>query len=68
MIELTSYDKNIFKLKFYNKHIELTFCELLSLRNKINNINIENHFYSNINKFGLEIISLSNLKYILILS
>lgn len=45
----------------------MTFCELLSFRNKVNAIDINTHFYSDSNLFGIEIIALCNLKHVLIL-
>lgn len=56
---------NKYQLDFYGKKILLGFCELLAFRNKIRNIDIESHFYNEHN--GIEIISLCNLKEILIL-
>ena len=56
---------NKYILRFHSKHIELSFCELLVFRTKINSIDICAHFYDN--HKGIEIISLCNLKEILIL-
>ncbi|MEI6865894.1 hypothetical protein [Flavicella sp.] len=56
---------NRYQLDFYGKKMLLSFCELLAFRNKIRRIDIESHFYNDHN--GIEIISLCNLKQILIL-
>ncbi len=65
-LEKTS-DKNLFNFNFYHKEIEMTFCELLIFRNKINSIDISSHFYDETNQFGVEIVSLCNLKHVLVL-
>ena len=56
---------NKYILYFQNKEIQLSFCELLVFRTKINSINICDHFYDEHN--GIEIVSLCNLREILIL-
>ena len=67
MIKISSSkNKNLFSLNFHEKEIEMKFCELLFLRNKINAINIDTHFYSDSNFFGIEIISICSLKHVLI--
>ena len=60
--------ENLFHFSYHGKEIEMTFCELLSLRNKINTIDITSHFNADANTFGIEILSLCNLKHILILN
>lgn len=64
MITLTT-TSNKYLLKFYHKQVTLTFCNLLALRNTINAINIESHFYEG--HSGVELISICNLKEILLL-
>ncbi|NQX85975.1 MAG: hypothetical protein HRT67_08720 [Flavobacteriaceae bacterium] len=63
----TSSNKSQFVLNFHEKVIVLSFCELLSFRNKIDQIDIVSHFYSDHNAFGIEIITLCNLQHLLIL-
>jgi len=70
MIELIKIERleKIFHFTYYNKKIEMSFCELLSLRNKVNVIDITSHFYGDSNRFGIEIVTLCNLKHILIMN
>ena len=66
MITLST-KRNQFYLDVHGKTMPMNFCELLALRSKLQNIDITDHFYSDRNSAGLEIISLCNLKHILIL-
>jgi len=64
VITFTTFS-NRYQLNFHGKEILLSFCELLAFRNTINAIDIDAHFYNH--HSGIEIISLCNLKEILIL-
>lgn len=59
--------KRCFYFDFGQKPISISFCQLLALRNKVNAINLEAHFNSDLNKHGIEILMLCNREHILIL-
>ncbi|WP_340063298.1 hypothetical protein [Ascidiimonas aurantiaca] len=64
MITFTT-SSNRYQFNFHGKEILLSFCELLAFRNTIKAIDIDTHFYNH--HSGIEIVSLCNLKEILIL-
>ncbi|WP_340157490.1 hypothetical protein [uncultured Maribacter sp.] len=55
-------------LDMNQKTIKLSFCQLLALRNKVQNISIENHFDSDLNKHGFEVLMLCNKEHLFILN
>ncbi|WP_405412432.1 hypothetical protein [Maribacter sp. Asnod1-A12] len=76
--------KTVFRSKFYTlyqsdkekchyldmeqKTIKLSFCQFLALRTKVRNISIEDHFDSNLNKHGFEILMLCNKEHLFVLN
>lgn len=56
-----------FCFDFGQKPIYLSFCQLLSLRTKVNAIDLESHFDNDLNAHGIEILVLCNREHILIL-
>ncbi len=55
-------------IDFGNKTVKASFCQLLALRQKVNAINITNHFYSSENKHGIEILTLCNKEHLFVLN
>lgn len=61
-------DRNrCFYLDLGHKQIKLTFCQLLSLRQKVQKIDLDSHFNKNQNYHGMEILSLCNREHLFIL-
>lgn len=56
-----------FYLDFGHKKVKLTFCQLLSIRQKINAINLDSHFDKDQNYNGIEILTLCNREHLFIL-
>lgn len=50
------------------KTVRLSFCQLLALRQKVTQIAIEDHFHSDLNKHGFEILTLCNNEHLFILN
>lgn len=50
------------------KTIKLSFCQLLALRHKVQEIAIEDHFDSAFNKHGFETLMLCNKEHLFILN
>ncbi|HUH46780.1 MAG TPA: hypothetical protein VLZ54_06485 [Arenibacter sp.] len=57
-----------FYIDFGQKIVKLSFCELLALRHKINSISITDHFDSDLNKHGFEILTLCNKEHLFLLN
>ncbi|WP_089886743.1 hypothetical protein [Kriegella aquimaris] len=57
-----------FYIDLGQKTVRLSFCQLLSLRQKIRNIDIEDHFDGDGNKHGFEILALCNKEHLFILN
>jgi len=57
-----------FYIDFGQKIVKLSFCQLLGLRYKINSISIEDHFDSDLNKHGFEILMLCNKDHLFLLN
>lgn len=55
-------------LDINQKTIKLSFCQFLALRTKVLNISIEDHFDSDLNKHGFEVLTLCNKEHLLILN
>ncbi len=55
-------------IDFGQKLVKLSFCQLLALRQRIQTISIEDHFDSNMNKHGFEILMLCNKEHLFLLN
>ncbi|MEE9362384.1 MAG: hypothetical protein V3U92_07295 [Cellulophaga sp.] len=58
----------VFHIHFGNKLVAFSFCQLLALRHKINEIVIEDHFDGELNPHGFEILTLCNKEHLFILN
>ncbi|MFD2517093.1 hypothetical protein [Salinimicrobium flavum] len=56
-----------FYLDFGHKKVKLTFCQLLSIRQKVQAINLDSHFDKDLNYNGIEILTLCNREHLFIL-
>ncbi|MFD0977527.1 hypothetical protein [Salinimicrobium gaetbulicola] len=56
-----------FYLDFGHKQVKLSFCQLLSIRQKVNAINLDSHFDKDMNYNGIEILTLCNREHLFIL-
>lgn len=56
-----------FYLDFGHKQVKLSFCQLLSIRQKVNSINLDSHFDKDMNYNGIEILTLCNREHLFIL-
>jgi hypothetical protein len=61
-------DERCFYLDFGQKIVRMSLCQLLSLRHKVMSINIENHFDSDLNAHGFEVLMLCNKEHLFILN
>ncbi|HLS30013.1 MAG TPA: hypothetical protein VK021_04080 [Flavobacteriaceae bacterium] len=59
--------KRCFRFETEHKSVQLSFCQLLALRNQVQGLNLEAHFYDDQNKNGLEILCFCNREHILLL-
>lgn len=57
-----------FFIDFGPKTVKLSFCQLLALRHKIFSISIEDHYDSDLNKHGFEILMLCNKEHLFLLN
>lgn len=57
-----------FYIDFGQKAVKLSFCQLLALRQKVNSISIEAHFYTDLNKHGFELLMLCNKEHLFLLN
>src|SRR5699024_3330474 len=57
--------KRCFLFKSVHKSIHLTFCQLLTFRNKVRRINLETHFDLNEYGSGLEILFIKDWEHVL---
>lgn len=55
-------------LDMNQKTIKLSFCQFLALRTKVRNISIEEHFDSDLNKHGFEVLMLCNKEHLFVLN
>lgn len=60
-------NKRCFFVDFGDKPVKFSFCQLLALRQKVNSIDLNAHFDSELNFHGIEILTLCNREHILIL-
>ncbi len=56
-----------FYIDFGHKEVKLTFCQLLSLRQKVQKIDLDSHFDKELNYNGIEILGLCNREHLFIL-
>lgn len=56
-----------FYVDFGDKTVKLSFCQLLSLRQKIQKVNLDAHFDRDLNYHGIEILTLCNREHLFIL-
>ena len=61
-------NERCFYLDFGQKTVRMSLCQLLSLRYKIMGINIEDHFDSDLNSHGFEVLMLCNKEHLFILN
>lgn len=55
-------------IDFGQKIVKLSFCQLLALRQKLYAISIEDHFDSDLNTHGFEILILCNKEHLFLLN
>lgn len=60
--------KRCFLFKTPHKQVSLNTCQLLILRKKIAELDVEAHFYAELNPFGMEILLFNNRQEVLILN
>ena len=61
-------NERCFYLDFGQKKVRMSLCQLLSLRHKIMDINIEDHFDGDLNSHGFEVLMLCNKEHLFILN
>src|SRR5690606_38149408 len=67
----TLYQSDIdrcFYIDLGQKTVKLTFCQLLALRQKVHSISIEDHFDSDMNNHGFEVLMLCNKEHLFLLN
>ncbi|NAY92020.1 hypothetical protein GTQ34_08820 [Muricauda sp. JGD-17] len=57
-----------FYVDFGQKTVRMSLCQLLSLRQKVFDISIEDHFDSDLNRHGFEVLMLCNKEHLFILN
>lgn len=55
-----------FYIDFGHKQVKLSFCQLLSMRHKLQAIDISSHFDEDLNYSGIEILTLCNKEHLFI--
>lgn len=55
-----------FYIDFGHKQVELSFCQLLSIRQKVQAIDISSHFDKDLNYSGIEILTLCNREHLFV--
>ena len=55
-----------FYIDFGHKQVKLSFCQLLSIRQKVQAVDISSHFDKNLNYSGIEILTLCNKEHLFI--
>lgn len=60
--------KRCFQFAYSSKRVALTCCQLLALRNRIENMDLEAHFDDQRNPHGLEILTFCNRQHLLLLN
>ncbi len=56
-----------FYIDFGHKEVKFSFCQLLSLRQKLQKIDLNSHFDKELNYNGIEILSLCNREHLFVL-
>ena len=59
--------KRCFYIDFGHKNVKMSLCQLLSLRQKVMNIDLESHFDEELNPHGIEIITLCNRDHLFVM-
>lgn len=55
-----------FYIDFGHKQVKLSFCQLLSIRQKVQAIDIASHFDKDLNYSGIEILTLCNREHLFV--
>ena len=55
-----------FYIDFGHKQVKLSFCQLLSIRQKVQAIDISSHFDKDLNYSGIEILTLCNREHLFV--
>ncbi len=55
-----------FYIDFGHKQVKLSFCQLLSIRQKVQAIDISSHFDKELNYSGIEILTLCNREHLFV--
>lgn len=66
----TSYQcdqERCFYIDFGNKKVKLSLCQLLAIRKKVQDIDLDSHFDKDFNAHGMEILTLCNREHLFIL-
>lgn len=61
-------NERCFYIDFGQKTVRLSLCQLLALRHKVMNITIEDHFDSDLNAHGFEVLILCNKEHLFVLN
>lgn len=61
-------DERCFYIDFGQKIVRMSLCQLLALRHKVINIAIEDHFDSDLNAHGFEVLMLCNKEHLFVLN
>ncbi|MHA7829580.1 MAG: hypothetical protein ACX93O_00670 [Flagellimonas sp.] len=61
-------DERCFYIDFGQKIVRMSLCQLLALRHKVMNIAIEDHFDSDLNAHGFEVLMLCNKEHLFVLN
>ena len=61
-------DERCYYVDFGQKMVRISLCQLLALRQKVLEISIEDHFDSDLNRHGFEVLLLCNKEHLFILS
>lgn len=57
-----------FFMDFGQKTVQMSLCQLMALRHKVLSISIEDHFDSDLNKHGFEVLLLCNKEHLFVLN
>lgn len=55
-----------FYIDFGHKQVKLSFCQMLSIRHKVQTIDISSHFDKELNYSGIEILTLCNREHLFV--
>lgn len=62
-----SDSERCFYIDFGNKTVRLSLCQLLSIRKKVIDIDLESHFDKDLNYHGIELLTLCNREHLFVL-